>query len=79
MDQINLIMSNDGDEDVICQSWGGEFNGKPIIFKNNGLLSFEAVEVESNGVPGHMSASAFYDDDFLNIIYTDTARCRTFL
>jgi len=63
----------DGDEDVICQSWGGEFNGKPIIFKNNGLLSFEAVEVESNGVPGHMSASAFYDDDFLNIIYTDTA------
>ena len=61
----------DGDEDVICQSWGGEFNGKPIIFKNNGLLNFEAVEVESNGVPGHFSASAFYDDDFLNIIYTD--------
>ena len=63
----------DGDDDVICQSWGGEFDGKPIIFKNNGLLSFEAVRVESNGVPGHMSASAFYDDDFLNIIYTDTA------
>ena len=63
----------DGDDDVICQSWGGEFDGKPIIFKNNGLLSFEAVRVESNGVPGHMSASAFYDDDFLNIIYADTA------
>jgi plastocyanin len=62
----------DGDDDVICQSWGGEFDGKPIIFKNNGLLSFEAVRVETNGVPGHMSASAFYDDDFLNIIYTDT-------
>ena len=61
----------DGDEDVICQSWGGEFDGKPIIFKNNGLLSFEAVKVETNGVPGHFSASAFYDDDFLNIIYTD--------
>ena len=62
----------DGDEDVICQSWGGEFNWKPIIFKNKGLLDFEAVMVESNGVPGHMSASAFYDNDFLNIVYADT-------
>ena len=25
----------DGDEDVICQSWGGEFNYKPIIFKRD--------------------------------------------
>ena len=63
----------DGDEDVICQSWGGEFNSKPIIFRNNGLLDFEAVKVENNAVPGQMSASAFYDNDFLYIIYTDTS------
>ena len=62
----------DGDEDVICQSWGGEFDYKPIIFRNNGLLDFEAIRVESNDVPGMMSASAFYDDDFLYVIYTDT-------
>lgn len=63
----------DGDEDVICQSWGGEFNSKPIIFRNNGLLDFEAVKVENNAVPGQMSTSAFYDNDFLYIIYTDTS------
>ena len=62
----------DGDEDVICQSWGGEFNYKPIIFKNKGLLEFEAIRVENNDVPGQMSTSAFYDDNHLNIIYTDT-------
>tara|TARA_B100000900_G_scaffold163847_1_gene139081 strand:- start:341 stop:2344 length:2004 start_codon:yes stop_codon:yes gene_type:complete len=64
---------NDGDEDVICQSWGGEFDYKPIIFKNNGLLDFEAVMVENNDVPGQMSTSAYYDDDFLYVIYTDTS------
>ena len=64
---------NDGDEDVICQSWGGEFDYKPIIFRNNGLLDFEAVMVENNDVPGQMSTSAYYDDDFLYVIYTDTS------
>lgn len=64
---------NDGDEDVICQSWGGEFDYKPIIFKNNGLLDFEAVMVENNDVPSQMSTSAYYDDDFLYVIYTDTS------
>ena len=67
----------DGDEDVICQSWGGEFNSKPIIFRNNGLLDFEAVKVENNAVPGQMSTSAFYDNDFLYIIILTQAESRS--
>ncbi len=61
----------DGDDDVFLQSWGGEFNDRAMVFKND-AGSLSPLEIPHHDVPGIMSLAPFYDDsDRLGIVFTD--------
>ncbi len=72
----------DGDQDIISNTFvhNDITDGNPIILRNNGNNDFDVVQfaLPLNGLDtedlyktGTMSASAFYDNDDLKIVFTD--------
>ena len=69
----------DGDQDIITNDYGNLVSdGNPFILRNDGPNEFQVVTVpmpdyEDSGriLYGTMSAAAFYDQEYLKVVYTD--------
>ncbi len=80
MDEIGKIAAHgtyvhdfdqDGDDDLFASTWGGDYQGKGIIFKNNNAV-FEAIPIKSQ-VAGWSAVAAFHDErGDLGVILLDT-------
>ena len=68
---IVFDFEKDGDDDVFVQSWGGEFDGSAMVFKND-AGSLSPLKIPHQDVPGLNALAPFYDEsNRLGIVFTD--------